>query len=310
MSTIARFTQFFDDPALKNAATRSAAQAAAARANGSKSTGPVTAAGKAISVRNATKHGLFAQQAAPPADQRQFDRMFHSIRRHLIAEFGPLTFTQQLLVDGIARDSLNALRAGRMIEEAFRPPRLPADDERKLQDVRRAQRNLRLARQTLAMLASGEALTLTPGRAKALAQYVADRMAGVAATLAQDADPDVDPLTPEDKILRQPLDNLLAAVKTAWRKYAKPERVRALLTGQKHLHPSARKHLEAILRYGLAVTKRSLEWQKEFVDEIQRSSERHLAGVAKAPEKLLLLQLYLGRFERSMERKLDRLCVR
>ncbi|MBN2181419.1 MAG: hypothetical protein JW715_05860, partial [Sedimentisphaerales bacterium] len=59
------------------------AQINANRQNAQKSTGPKTAAGKAVSAKNAVKHGLFAEEAVitgeNPAD-------FNNLRQELLAE--------------------------------------------------------------------------------------------------------------------------------------------------------------------------------------------------------------------------------
>ena len=74
---------------------RSPAQRAAARRNGAVSRGPVTPEGKAKSRLNSLKHGLLARVLVPPADARNHDRLYIKIRRELIEELRPATFTQR-----------------------------------------------------------------------------------------------------------------------------------------------------------------------------------------------------------------------
>ena len=82
-----------------------AAQIDANRANAQLSTGPVTAAGKEISSRNALKHGLYAKSPIIPGES---PAGYSDLRDQIISEFRPQSAEQFLLceqlIDAIWRD--------------------------------------------------------------------------------------------------------------------------------------------------------------------------------------------------------------
>jgi hypothetical protein len=84
---------------MKKTETTTPARAAAARANGAKSRGPVTAAGKLNSRRNALKHGLKAQTLTL---DRESDDRFALTLSTLQEEHQPRTPTEHSLVFRIA----------------------------------------------------------------------------------------------------------------------------------------------------------------------------------------------------------------
>ena len=70
------------------------AQVNANRENAQKSTGPVTAEGKAVVSQNALKHGLFAvQDVVPTENQAEFD----SMREQMLADLAPVGAMETLL---------------------------------------------------------------------------------------------------------------------------------------------------------------------------------------------------------------------
>ncbi len=69
------------------------------RMNGAKSRGAVTERGKAIASRNATKHGLLAQQ--PPLLMTEDLETFQGMMQGLIDEYQPQTPTAHLLVQQV-----------------------------------------------------------------------------------------------------------------------------------------------------------------------------------------------------------------
>lgn len=78
-------------------------QLAANRRNAQRSTGPRTAAGKAVSRWNALKHGVLAQAIIPPAlepheSREAFDQLLETLRQ----ELSPATALEELLVERIA----------------------------------------------------------------------------------------------------------------------------------------------------------------------------------------------------------------
>lgn len=70
------------------------------RLNGRKSRGPVTIQGKAVSSKNATKHGALAK--SPPLLITENLESFHGIVRGLINEYQPESATEHLLVQQVA----------------------------------------------------------------------------------------------------------------------------------------------------------------------------------------------------------------
>jgi hypothetical protein len=88
----------------------SAAQVLANRENSSHSTGPKTAAGKAASSANATRHGLTSKHIVLPGeDPAEYD----AHRESLIAEYEPAGETEHTLVEEIAASGWRLLRARR-----------------------------------------------------------------------------------------------------------------------------------------------------------------------------------------------------
>jgi hypothetical protein len=95
----------------------SAAQVLANRENSLRSTGPVTAAGKAVSSRNSFRHGLTSKQIVLPGeDPAQYD----DLRQSLIELYAPANETERLLVEELAAGNWRLLRAA-----VTRPPSSP-----------------------------------------------------------------------------------------------------------------------------------------------------------------------------------------
>jgi hypothetical protein len=107
---------------------RSEAQIEASKANGALSQGPVTEEGKAISSRNATKHGLLATHALLPGEEQEhFDR----ILAHAIAKYEPDDDEELHMVHLLALHQWRQLRvcamqlaghAGEILSQTEDPP--------------------------------------------------------------------------------------------------------------------------------------------------------------------------------------------
>jgi len=94
---------------------RTDSQIKASRANGAKSRGPVTAAGKTNSSQNAIKHGAFAQTILLKREsQPHFDAFAQSLRD----EFQPATPFEHTLVDGMIGACWRSGRFG-LMEQAL-----------------------------------------------------------------------------------------------------------------------------------------------------------------------------------------------
>ena len=74
-------------------------RAAAARANGAKSRGPVTAAGKGNSSRNAIRHGIYAKSPVIPAEDQA---ALHQLSSEFHDSLRPRTRAECALVDEMA----------------------------------------------------------------------------------------------------------------------------------------------------------------------------------------------------------------
>jgi hypothetical protein len=117
---LSRAQAFFNHPPAPAAAT-SAAQIEANRANAQHSTGPVSAAGKAASARNNTRHGLTAASEADTfrvlgnESQSDYDHDLTAFR----AEWQPETATERDLVNRIVMHQWLRRRALRLQETLF-----------------------------------------------------------------------------------------------------------------------------------------------------------------------------------------------
>jgi hypothetical protein len=88
----------------------SAAQVLANRENSLRSTGPVTAAGKAASSRNSFRHGLTSKQIVLPGeDPAEYD----ALRQSVLDQYQPVNETECLLVEELAAGHWRLMRARR-----------------------------------------------------------------------------------------------------------------------------------------------------------------------------------------------------
>jgi len=98
-------------------------QIAANRRNAKKSTGPRTAAGKAKSAQNATKHGLLARQPVLPDED---GAEYEALRLSLIHELWPETPLEQLIVNRLAAAQWRLARIPTLEAELFERQRRDA----------------------------------------------------------------------------------------------------------------------------------------------------------------------------------------
>jgi len=106
---------------------------AANRANALVSTGPRTAAGKAVSSRNARRHGLLSSQVVLESEDPQ---ELASLRKDLVAHLSPVGSLEELLVDRIVTGFWRLRRANRveraLMEDRHRERMEGADQESRL----------------------------------------------------------------------------------------------------------------------------------------------------------------------------------
>jgi hypothetical protein len=88
----------------------SAAQALANRQNSLQSTGPVTAAGKAASSRNSTRHGLTSKQIVLVGEDAAH---YDELRAGFLADYAPGNAVEIILVEEVAAASWRLMRARR-----------------------------------------------------------------------------------------------------------------------------------------------------------------------------------------------------
>ncbi|TVQ35317.1 MAG: hypothetical protein EA356_08070 [Geminicoccaceae bacterium] len=91
------------------------AMAARSRANGAKSKGPVTAAGKARSSRNAETHGLTAALLTDPQERQRLQARIDA----LVADLKPATLLEHAMVERIAIALFRIERVARMESQNF-----------------------------------------------------------------------------------------------------------------------------------------------------------------------------------------------
>lgn len=284
-------------------AVRSPAQRQASRRNGAVSRGPVTAEGKAKSRLNSLKHGLLARVLVPPADFRNHHRLYIQIRRELIEELQPATFTQRAAVDALARDYVQLARAGAMTE-ALQQTAAPVDD-----DLAKRWDQVVEARNAVRAMAAAQKLLLgsdLPGCKSPAADLVAGRIVDAVEQLRADLTPSEDDV-PEDELNdfeRAELQNL----KEQWAKVRPPRdempaktRIAAVLRGDKRPAAAERKWLRRVLEYVAEATRAWIGTQEDVRRQVEGRQAASLAALASKPDHLMLL----FRYERAIQKMID-----
>jgi hypothetical protein len=101
----------------------SAAKALANRQNSLHSTGPVTAAGKAVSSQNAMRHGLTSKQIVLPGEDAEH---YDELRQDLLRIYRPANAAEAVLVEEVAAASWRLMRVRR--QETLILEKLAGDD--------------------------------------------------------------------------------------------------------------------------------------------------------------------------------------
>jgi hypothetical protein len=301
-----RISHLLDGPPQRS--PRSPAQREAARRNGARGRGPVTAEGKARASLNSLRHGLLARVLAPPADPRGDHQAYRKIRRALVEEFNPATFTQTALLDALAHDYVQLARCRRMLEALHRPAALTREDAIAWEAVQLARRDLKGLTKLLARLDAGQLPACPP----ALASRIAGRVAHYVRQLEADLTPGPEQMSPEemDDFERQELRGLeenWAVVLPARARLADAAHVAAVLVGGKRAGATERGRLRHVLGQLAAWSRRHGDVGGELEKRVRRGQEQALLALARAPEQLLVIDRYRGRIERAVERKLAQL---
>jgi hypothetical protein len=137
-----------------SAKPRSEAQKEAARRNGTKSRGPVTAMGKAISSRNALRHGLEASDIALTSENPE---AFSEVLSEYMDEYRPIGPTETTLVEHLAIAHFRLYRAW-TTETALYNIEMAENDERLTKKYTHMAHPVRTADATETMLARSNAL--------------------------------------------------------------------------------------------------------------------------------------------------------
>lgn len=283
---------------------RTPAQREASRRNGRMSRGPRTLAGKRQSCQNALKHGLFARMVRPPGDYRQLDVAYDQIRRQLIQEFAPRTFSDRLRVDALAHDYVQLCTA-RQIANASLPVRsLSPREAESWARLQRAESDLRLIRHTLGRLQGTGPLLLATAKARRLADCLVALLQAVEQDLAEADDPEFDPLTPYEIELREPQDLLIKALGRVRQRLTHRSHLEGLLAGKQELSRQQRKHLIALLAYAEHVKQSWISKQEHLRDTIERVKQDNLAAAARALPSLALADDYQAKIQRRIDRQL------
>ena len=162
---------------------RTAAQQAASQANGRKSRGPRTVAGKAKTSLNALRHGLLARNYAPPADMRNQDVLYRRIHSALTDEYRPRTFTAAALVAGLASDFVQLSRIRTMLEY-LQKPQLDPESQAAWEKVADRQRWQRRMESTLTETLAGRVARLMAPAAEVFESRVIPRASKIELFLA------------------------------------------------------------------------------------------------------------------------------
>ena len=297
------------DDATATPVTRTPAQQEAARLNGAKSCGPKTSEGKLISRGNALKHGILAAVITPPQDFRGLDLLYRQIRRRLIAEFTPATFSGQATVDALAHDFVRLARAKRVLEASQRPRDLPPEDEERRLQLVAARRDLALFRSALAAWAAHEPWEFPLPQASRIASRLMAMLAGVEQDLAEADDPDLEPMDPIDVELRIPQTRMIKALGASRKRFNDRALLMGALTGERPLGKVANRRLRALLVFAAESTRSYLEQNKTTWTHLQRLADNDAARGATVENLPLLLKLerYQGQIERAIDRKIRRL---
>jgi hypothetical protein len=289
---------------------RTPAKRQASRVNGSRSGGPTSVEGKRRSSRNAIKHGLLAQRFTPPADVRDDDLVFQTVRKSLIAQFDPQSFTEQAMIDALAHDHLLLARARAMVERLYEVPPPIGSNAQKWEQLRSQQAELRQLKLLVGQCERGSRLAVRQPEAEKIADqvvsFVTEMKSQIADLLADEQDEEYGPADYELKEDEQML-KLWAVIKTAFKGLSDRRHLLSALNGKAALSGQDRAGLHAVLKNLAEGSKgRLTDFESFRRDSKARARARELA-IAAAPKQILLIEKYVAQIERRIFRKLREL---
>jgi hypothetical protein len=303
-----RIAGLLEDEPVHTARQRSPKQQAASRTNGSTSHGPRTEAGKLKSSQNSLKHGLTSQRFAPPSDVRGDNTLFRRIRRELVDEFQPQSFTARETVDALAFDMVQVARARGMAEALQRPEPVPTEDLENWQAFRAARRDLKTVTQLLALLDACQMLDCSPQAAVRFAT----RMSESVEALHEYMHPKEEVTPPEqmDKYERDEYDQYKSRwlmIRPIKKKLLDKDYMASLARGMTHVGIGERKRLRHAMEMVRLDLQRIFNAHKKLEARLLKQQDQALLDLARNPNGLLLNRRYIARIERSIERKMKEL---
>lgn len=240
----------------------------------------------------------------PPADARNHDRLYIKIRRELIEELRPETFTQRAAVDALARDYVQLGRAGAMTE-ALQRIAAPASDDL----AKRWHKVVEARTAVKAMTAAQKSLTGkdAPSCRSQSADLIASRIVEAVDQLRADLDPSEEDAVPEAELNDYEREEL-RQLKEGWAKIRPPRdkmpgkmRIAAVLRGDEWPAAAERAWLRRVLDYVADATRTWLGTQKDLERQVESRQAASLAALAGKPDHLMLLH----RYERAIQRMID-----
>jgi hypothetical protein len=263
------------------------------------------ASGKAGATARSSKRGSVERLISLSNDVRKQDKLFRQIRRELMDEFRPETFTARMTVESVASDLIQVARL-RQMAEALQQPR--AVDERAAEKLRRLSESRRKSRATARVLAAWDAETnpeLPPATAARLSDDVVSEVRFLRGC-GEDKTPEAE-LEGFEREVYPRLKPMWATVRSTAKRLEDRTRVLAVFTGRTRPGGAEQRALRTVLaelerKYRIFIgdhvgaEKRALEQQRA-----------ELVMLARAPDLLLKLQRQVIAMERSIESKLKKL---
>ena len=299
---------------------RSFAQQMASRVNGRKSKGPKSKHGKAVSRRNAIKHGLRAETLDPPRDYRGLDRTYQQTVKELANEFKVKTFTERRLMHDLARDYQRLDYCNRLIDivempPAFRDAQLTAEYERH----QRAEQDEQATAELLAALRSGEPPDCDTDTAYRLAEHVVGLVEQVEEEWNEEAVADMAELVEleakgelttvdagELEELRE-WESLAQVIKPRRLKLRDDIRLAETFSGERQ---GVKAEVKALITLVAEIHKHALTrvtMTQHVLDRLGVAADSHEHMIAMNPRLLFDLEAYHQRLSRAIARKIKSL---